>query len=108
MSKCANCSEDAMYVYEMSSQNHILYCDNDLPGFLRGAQRAGHLRTTEVFEAQKQSVLAALAAEKFETGEEEEAPAPKPSKKTPVKPKAEKLVEEQAEVVVETPVEDVE
>jgi len=39
MATCANCSSDALYVYQISSNYGINYCQRHLPSFLaRGPQ----------------------------------------------------------------------
>lgn len=46
--KCANCSEDALYVYAANPAFPTYYCPTDLPGFLKDQRNAGHLeRVTE-------------------------------------------------------------
>lgn len=41
--KCANCSEDALYVYAANPAFPTYYCPTDLPGFLKDQKSAGHL-----------------------------------------------------------------
>lgn len=80
--KCANCAEDALYVYAVNPAFPTYYCPKDLPGFLKDQKAAGHLQRV-VEEPVVEEVL---------------EPAPKASKK-----KAEPVVEEP--VVEEAPAE---
>jgi hypothetical protein len=41
--KCANCSEDAIYVYRITFKKAIYYCKKDLPKFLDAQRKAGFL-----------------------------------------------------------------
>lgn len=75
MTKCANCTNDAMFSYDMAPNNKLYYCHIHLPKFLRGRGMATLLRSTV-----KPEVEEAV----------EETPAPK--KRT--KKKAEPVVEE--------------
>ena len=44
--KCANCDDDAQYVYRLTAKKSILYCANDLPKFLEPRLKAGLLELT--------------------------------------------------------------
>jgi len=35
MTKCANCAEDANFVYEVTSNAQLFFCEEDLPLFIR-------------------------------------------------------------------------
>jgi hypothetical protein len=63
--KCANCSEDALYIYAPNPAFPTYYCPTDLPGFLKDQKDAGHLQRL-VPEPEIEEVL---------------EPAPKASKK---------------------------
>jgi hypothetical protein len=41
--KCANCSDDALYVYRLTFEKAIYYCKKDLPKFLDERRKAGFL-----------------------------------------------------------------
>jgi len=43
MNKCANCSNDAAYIYQPSESTSIPYCVRCLPSFLIPVMKAGHL-----------------------------------------------------------------
>ena len=62
MAKCANCTSDALYVYEVTSTFNINYCQYHLPVFLHKLQKSGSLKTTAEFEAVKAEALAAVAS----------------------------------------------
>jgi hypothetical protein len=74
--KCVNCDKDAMYEYQISKENSILYCGKDLPKFLDARRRAGLLKITEEFKEAKESALETLSTNTTESVEE-----PKPVKK---------------------------
>ena len=65
--KCANCDKGALFVYQITAEKEILYCGKHLPGFLDARRRAGNLKTTDEFLAERKGALTALA----------EAPKPK-------------------------------
>lgn len=44
MNKCANCPNDAAYLYEPSESLTIPYCVRCLPSFLVPVMKAGHLK----------------------------------------------------------------
>jgi len=49
--KCANCTKDAFYIYQIAEGTQILYCNNHLPKFLEQAKKAGLLQTTEALKS---------------------------------------------------------
>lgn len=49
--KCANCSKNAFYIYQITESKQIFYCNTDLPKFLEQAKNAGLLKTTESFKS---------------------------------------------------------
>ena len=49
--KCANCKEEAVYIYRLTSAKSINYCKKDLPKFLDERRRAGLLETTSDYKA---------------------------------------------------------
>ena len=107
MSKCANCAEDAHYVYELNRDVKTEYCRKHVPSFLRTSLLAGGLPTTEAFASTQAAALDALETPAVEEPviEEvvvEEAPKPKARKKNA--PSAEELVEAQADAPAEEPV----
>jgi hypothetical protein len=59
--KCANCDNDALWLYEPDGANDVPYCDKDLPSFLREQARAGLLRKTEAYDAVAAEVATILA-----------------------------------------------
>ena len=78
--KCANCSNDAMYVYRITKTKSIYYCGNDLPKFLENRRKAGLLKITEEFTEAKETAIEALKVSEVE--EEVVEPLPVPKKKT--------------------------
>jgi hypothetical protein len=74
MAKCANCTSDALYVYEVTSTFNINYCQYHLPVFLHKLQKSGSLKTTDEFEAVKAAALAAVAPKTSKKKVEEETP----------------------------------
>lgn len=49
--KCANCKEEAVYIYRLTSAKSINYCKKDLPKFLDERRKAGLLETTSDYKA---------------------------------------------------------
>lgn len=49
--KCANCTKDAFYIYQIAEGTQILYCNNHLPKFLEQAKKAGLLQTTKALKS---------------------------------------------------------
>ena len=49
--KCANCKKDAFYIYQITENAQILYCNTHLPKFLEHAKKAGLLQTTEALKS---------------------------------------------------------
>ena len=45
--KCANCSNDAVYIYRITKDVFTPYCYVDLPSFLNDRRKAGLLETTQ-------------------------------------------------------------
>ena len=96
--KCANCSKDAFYVYQLTAQTQVLYCNTHLPKFLEQAKNAGLLKTTDALKSAIEEGLKNISkpsvkppVEEPQAVEEpvtEEAPAEKPKKKA-TKKKAE-------------------
>lgn len=96
--KCANCVNDAFYIYQLTATSQILYCNKHLPKFLEQAKKAGLLKTTEslkqaIDEGMKNIVTPSIPSTVDPIIETvapvaEEVPAPKPKKKA-AKKKAE-------------------
>ena len=92
--KCANCNEDALYIYQITLSSQIFYCNTHLPSFLLKAKKAGLLQTTDALKTVLEEGLKNIATPmpKPVVVEEEpvieEAPTPKPKKKV-AKKKAE-------------------
>lgn len=57
---CANCSNEALYVYEGSGVRKVVYCPSCLPSFLQPLAKAGLLPTTEAFNTIKERVMTQL------------------------------------------------
>jgi hypothetical protein len=61
MTTCANCSESATYIYEISEAHTILYCGLHLPKFLNDRKNAGTLKLTAEAVQEKSDAFEALA-----------------------------------------------
>jgi hypothetical protein len=48
--KCANCDNDAYYIYRITDQVFTPYCEKDLPKFLDSRRKAGLLETTATYQ----------------------------------------------------------
>lgn len=77
--KCANCDKGALFVYQITETKEILYCGNHLPKFLDARRRAGNLKTTEQFIAERNTAIQTVAVEvpAVEETPEEEPKKPK-------------------------------
>lgn len=88
--KCANCKKDAFYIYQVTNNSQILYCNTHLPKFLEHAKKAGLLKTTEALksvleEGLKNIVTTPVVEPKVEevpVAEPTPTPTPTPTKKT--------------------------
>ena len=60
--KCANCKNDAFYIYQLTVNTQILYCNTHLPKFLEQAKKAGLLKTTESFKSVMEEGLKKIAS----------------------------------------------
>ena len=49
--KCVNCDQQAVYVYEISANQALVYCDSDLPRFLHAHRDGGTLKLVPEWEA---------------------------------------------------------
>lgn len=84
---CANCSADALYIYQLTASRQIFYCNKHLPSFLAQAKRAGLLKTTDAYKSIVEEGLKNIAVQPEESPEVvdepvvEETPVPKPKKK---------------------------
>ena len=80
--KCANCTKDAFYIYQITEGAQILYCNNHLPKFLEQAKKAGLLKTTEALKSTlKEGFKNILVTPDKPVIEEETTPTTTPSKK---------------------------
>ena len=61
MFKCANCGIDAQYEYSISDDVKILYCQKDLPKFLKTKEYAKKVRTISLSEVAAVSAFLAKA-----------------------------------------------
>ena len=62
--KCANCSNDALYVYRITKTESVYYCGKDLPSFLEDRRKAGLLNITQDLTEAKEEVVEILSTPK--------------------------------------------
>jgi hypothetical protein len=96
--KCANCSRDGFYIYQLTLKTQVFYCNLHLPKFLKQAKKAGLIKTTDALKSVIEEGIknmTPLVTEEPVVEEPvveeplvEEAPTPKPKKKA-AKKKAE-------------------
>ena len=85
--KCANCTKDAFYIYQITEGAQILYCNNHLPKFLEQAKKAGLLKTTEALKSTlKEGFKNILSTPDEPVLEAEPTPTTTPSKSSAKKP----------------------
>jgi len=86
--KCANCVNDAMYVYRITKLDSVYYCGKDLPSFLEDRRKAGLLSITAAFTEAKESVVETLSVSKKKTTKKTEEPAEEPAEEPTEEPVA--------------------
>lgn len=64
--KCANCEAGALFVYQITLEKEILYCGKHLPKFLDSRRRAGNLKTTDEFAAERAAALQTVSVQSTE------------------------------------------
>jgi hypothetical protein len=74
--KCANCKNDAVYIYRITADVFTPYCLKDLPKFLSERRKAGLLETTEEYKKMMTEVTPTLA-DNFKEPVVEEPSVPK-------------------------------
>ena len=79
--KCANCNNDAKYLYKITTKTTIPYCEKDLPKFLIERVKAGLLETTDAYKATVADGLTTIATDMTPTVDE----TPKAKKQAPKK-----------------------
>jgi cell division septation protein DedD len=77
--KCANCKKDAFYVYQITEDAQILYCNTHLPKFLEHAKKAGLLQTTEALKSVLEEGLKNIVTTPVVKPEVEETPVAEPA-----------------------------
>lgn len=87
--KCANCNNDAVYVYRITEGKFTPYCTKDLPKFLESRRKAGLLETTEDHDSLVTEGLKTLIKIPETTQPEEVAPVVEKVVKKAAKKKAE-------------------
>jgi len=70
--KCANCSNDALYVYRITKEKSVHYCGKDLPSFLEDRRKAGLLNITQALTDATESAVEALSVPKKKTAKKTE------------------------------------
>lgn len=70
--KCANCSNDALYVYRITKTESVYYCGKDLPSFLEDRRKAGLLNITQALTEAKEEVVEILSTPKKKTAKKTE------------------------------------
>ena len=77
--KCANCKKDAFYIYQITENAQILYCNTHLPKFLEQAKKAGLLQTTEALKSVLEEGLKKITNTPVVEPEVEETPVAEPA-----------------------------
>ena len=70
--KCANCSNDALYVYRITKTESVYYCGKDLPSFLEDRRKAGLLNITQDLTEAKEEVVEILSTPKKKAAKKSE------------------------------------
>lgn len=61
MTACANCTNDSVWVYEITSSHTIPYCSSHLPKFLNARKDAGLLKRSDEMVQEQSDAFEALA-----------------------------------------------
>ena len=61
MTACANCTNDSVWVYEITSSHTIPYCSIHLPKFLNDRKNAGLLKRSDEMVQEQSNAFEALA-----------------------------------------------
>jgi cell division septation protein DedD len=77
--KCANCKKDAFYIYQLTENAQILYCNTHLPKFLEQAKKAGLLKTTEALKSVLEEGFKKITNTPVVEPEVEETPVAEPT-----------------------------
>ena len=77
--KCANCKKDAFYIYQITENAEILYCNTHLPKFLEHAKKAGLLKTTEALKSVLEEGFKKITNTPVVEPEVEETPVAEPT-----------------------------
>jgi cell division septation protein DedD len=77
--KCANCKKDAFYIYQLTENAQILYCNTHLPKFLEQAKKAGLLKTTEALKSVLEEGFKKITNTPLVEPEVEETPVAEPT-----------------------------
>ena len=77
--KCANCKKDAFYIYQITENAQILYCNTHLPKFLEQAKKAGLLQTTEALKSVLEEGFKKITNTPVVEPEVEETPVAEPT-----------------------------
>jgi hypothetical protein len=77
--KCANCKKDAFYIYQITENAEILYCNTHLPKFLEQAKKAGLLKTTEALKSVLEEGFKKITNTPVVEPEVEETPVAEPT-----------------------------
>ena len=84
---CAHCSNPALFIYEITPDVNVKYCDNHLPRFLEPRKKAGLLKTTDEWQKGLEDISQTLAVPSTVSEPQEEVVSEEvaPAKKRPVK-----------------------
>jgi cell division septation protein DedD len=77
--KCANCTKDAFYIYQLTQKSQVLYCNTHLPKFLEQAKKAGLLKTTEALKSVLEEGVKKIINTPVVKPEVEETPVAEPT-----------------------------
>ena len=61
MTACANCTNDSVWIYEITPSHTIPYCSTHLPKFLNDRKNAGLLKRSEEMVQEQSNAFEALA-----------------------------------------------
>ena len=71
--KCANCPDDALYEYRITSKSSVFYCNKDLPKFLKDRKTSNLLPVTQKHEEEFKEAMSKLTTDTDASAEPEES-----------------------------------
>jgi hypothetical protein len=96
--KCANCDNEALYVYDVPATDTVYFCSVHLPRFLRKQAESGLLPTTDAYAVKQAQIAEILAPVEEAPVEEPVVEEPAAEEPTVAKPRTSRKKADSEEV----------